>query len=248
MSRPCWLVTRPQPDADALAARLRGLGHAAVVSPVMEIRVDTARPLDLTGVGTLVFTSANGVRAFAARSADRGLPVIAVGGRTAAAARQAGFAEVRDGGGSVDRLQQAFPALAPAHPGIVLHVSGREVAGDLPHALAAHGYTVRSAPLYAAEPVAALSPEAAQAFANGDISGVLFFSARTARLFDTLSAEAGLRPMLHRVLAVCLSPAIASELPGSYWREIWMSPMPTSESLIETLRQYPSPPKVPLRS
>ncbi|MCB9960350.1 MAG: uroporphyrinogen-III synthase [Rhodospirillaceae bacterium] len=248
MSRPCWLVTRPQPEADALAARLRRLGHGAVVCPVMEIRVDPAQPLDLDGVGTLVFTSANGVRAFAARCPSRHLPAIAVGGRTAAAARQAGFADVRAGGGTVAQLQQAFPALAPEHPGVVLHVCGRDVAGDLPHALTAHGYTVRSTPLYAAEPAASLGPDAAAALANGDISGVLFFSARTARLFDTLSAEAGLRPALHHVLAVCLSPAIASELPGSCWREIWISPMPTSESLIETLRQYPSPPKVPLRS
>ena len=248
MSPPCWLVTRPQPDADALAARLVGLGHRAVVSPVMDIRIDPAQPLDLGGVNTLVFTSTNGVRAFAARSPRRDLPVVAVGKRTAAAAHTAGFADVRDGGGTVAHLQQGFPALAPQQPGIVLHVCGRDVAGDLPHALQAQGYTVRSAPLYAAEPATSLAPEAAQALANGDISGVLFFSARTARLFDTLSAEAGLRPALPHVLAVCLSPAIASELPGSCWREIWISPMPTSESLMETLRRYPSPPKVPLRS
>ena len=55
------------------------------------------RPLDLDGVQALIATSANGVRAFAARDPRRSLPVCAVGDATARAASDAGFADVELG-------------------------------------------------------------------------------------------------------------------------------------------------------
>ena len=53
---------------------------------------------------SLVFTSANGVAAFAALTPDRALPVFTVGDATAEAARAAGFAAVRSAGGDIGML------------------------------------------------------------------------------------------------------------------------------------------------
>ncbi|MEL6380752.1 MAG: uroporphyrinogen-III synthase, partial [Pseudomonadota bacterium] len=56
------LITRPAPDAEALAADVQALGFKSVLSPVIEI-VWRGRAPDLSGMAGLVFTSANGVRA-----------------------------------------------------------------------------------------------------------------------------------------------------------------------------------------
>ena len=102
------LVTRPEGDAEQLAARLAERGHASVIENLLTIRFrpEAARSLGpfLDGVQALLFTSANGVRAFAAASERRDFRVFAVGNATAAAARAAGFAEVTSAGGAVDDL------------------------------------------------------------------------------------------------------------------------------------------------
>jgi uroporphyrinogen-III synthase len=78
------LVTRSQPGADETAERLRAMGCDPVVEPLF-----TLQPLDAPwpDFDALAFTSANGVRAFAARNARRNVPVWCVGGRTATSPR-----------------------------------------------------------------------------------------------------------------------------------------------------------------
>ncbi len=94
-------ITRAEPGAQLTAERLRALGHEPGVPPLMEGQ-PVGEPPDLAGVGALAFTSRNGVRAFAALSSERSLPVFAVGDATASAAREAGFQDVSSAGG--DRL------------------------------------------------------------------------------------------------------------------------------------------------
>ncbi|MEK9723834.1 MAG: uroporphyrinogen-III synthase, partial [Rhodospirillaceae bacterium] len=85
------LLTRPRSDSEALAATLAARGVATTVAPLLDIAIPDGPPLDLTGVQGLLMTSANGVRAFAAREARRDLLVFAVGEATGAEARAAGF-------------------------------------------------------------------------------------------------------------------------------------------------------------
>ena len=79
-------ITRAAPEAEATAQRVRALGHEPVVASLLEVQAGGETP-DLAGVGALAFTSRNGVRAFAALSPERNLPVLTVGDATAQAAR-----------------------------------------------------------------------------------------------------------------------------------------------------------------
>ena len=67
--RKIW-ITRAQPGADATAERVRALGHRPVVAPLLAVQPVLGAEPDLSGVGALAFTSANGVRAFTALSPD----------------------------------------------------------------------------------------------------------------------------------------------------------------------------------
>ena len=86
-----FLVTRPQPDADALCERLRAMGHAGLIDPLMSIAWLEPPRLDLDRCQAVVATSRNALRALARhpeRLADLvGLPLFAVGAATADLAR-----------------------------------------------------------------------------------------------------------------------------------------------------------------
>src|SRR4029434_1828997 len=85
------LITRPIEDARPLADALEERGIEVLIEPLLEIRHLEDAEIDLDGVQTLLFTSANGVRAFAALSPRRDLKAFTVGDGSAEAARQAGF-------------------------------------------------------------------------------------------------------------------------------------------------------------
>src|SRR5262245_4293126 len=84
------LLTRPREDTLALAEKLKARGHEILVEPMLEIRFAVDAAVDLASVRSLLFTSANGVRAFAAASKRRDLAALCVGDTTAAAARSLG--------------------------------------------------------------------------------------------------------------------------------------------------------------
>src|SRR5690606_13464070 len=154
----------------ALAARIGALGHRAVVEPLLGIRFLDDAVVELSDARALAFTSANGVRALV-HAAGHALParldVFAVGDATAQAARAAGFARVTAAGGDVGSLAAAIVEAGMSRDGVVLHVAGRDRAGDLVGLLQAEGIAARRLVLYAAEWTGALSPAARAALAAG---------------------------------------------------------------------------------
>ncbi|MFI4948169.1 MAG: uroporphyrinogen-III synthase, partial [Alphaproteobacteria bacterium] len=93
-------MTRPRAEAESLAEALAARGIEALIEPLIEIH-DRSEPVpDLVGVQAILCTSANGVRALAKLTGERGLPLFAVGDASATRARDEGFARVESAGGS----------------------------------------------------------------------------------------------------------------------------------------------------
>jgi uroporphyrinogen-III synthase len=99
------LVTRPQPDNEATCENLRARGFDVLPAPMLRFE-PVALPEDSgADYAAVILTSANALRAVGPQLAERGLlglPLFAVGERTASAARRAGFATVisADGDGA----------------------------------------------------------------------------------------------------------------------------------------------------
>jgi uroporphyrinogen-III synthase len=146
-------ITRAQPGADVTAERVRALGHEAVIGPLLAVHVLDDVTIDLGGVAALAFTSANGVRAFAEKCAERSLRVFAVGAATAQAARAVGFRTVLSADGDVDALAEGIGLRRTELKGAVLHPGAAEPAGDLSGALEKHGVEARRLILYETGPV-----------------------------------------------------------------------------------------------
>ena len=231
------LVTRPLDDVGPLVEALRARGHEAMVEPMLQIerRAGVPQPLPLDGVQALVFTSANGVRAFADLATVRDLPVFAVGDASAEAAREAGFATVHSAGGDVADLARLVRAHLDPSQGDLFHPAASQLAGDLQGALEDAGFTLRRVALYEAQPAVDLSPTLRHALANGDLDAAVFFSPRTARTFVGLVEQAGLAGPCARLHAICLSDAVAARLAPIAWAHTWVAARPEQAALLAQL-------------
>jgi uroporphyrinogen-III synthase len=228
------LVTRPEPDGERTAATLRGRGHAVTRCPLSRIA-----PLvpDL-GPGpwrAVLISSANGARALQTHPQRRrviALPAIAVGDRSAAAARQAGFAEVTAAEGNAsDLMALATGRYRGAGPPL-LYLAGAERAADLVGALAKVAVAVEMRVIYQAVAAEALPAAAAAALQAGTLDGVLHFSRRSAEILLDLAAKAGLAGPALAPVQFCLSERIAEPLAAAGATAIRIADQPTEEALL----------------
>jgi uroporphyrinogen-III synthase len=236
MKQPRALVTRPRDEAVLLAARLAERGIDAVIEPMIAI-VDRAAILpDLAGIGAILCTSANGARAFARASEERGLPLFAVGDATAQAARAAGFRAVESAGGDVEDLARLVATRLRPGDGRLLHVAGSEVAGDLAGRLGAAGFTVERAVLYEARAATRLTTETADLIDRGEIDLALFFSPRSAAVFARLAGPVAAG--LGATVAISISAAADAALGDRPFRERLVATAPTQAALLARVDEF----------
>jgi uroporphyrinogen-III synthase len=222
--RPTLLLTRPEAQSRRFAADFRARFAAdwpVVIAPLTGLRM--LAPPPLPGDATdLIFTSETAVAA--ARDLPLGrLPAWCVGGRTAAAARAAGFPATQGPGDGRDLV--AF--IAQRRPqGRFLHLRGRDAAVDVAGLLAARGIACGEAVLY--EQVSTPpTPEAAALLAGSAPVLVPLFSANGARALAALTPRAPL-------FLVAMSPAVAAACPpGAAGLEI--AERPESGAMLDAL-------------
>lgn len=216
-------ITRPIGEAHTTADRVRTYGAEPVITPLLELEARSFDP-DVDGAQALLFTSGNGVAAFAAASTRRDIAVLTVGDATADAAGASGFTQIVSADGDARALIDiAARTLAPS-AGKLLHFSGEHIAVDLVGALAARGFAAERRVAYAMRMAATLPDAFTQKL---DI--VLFYSARAAQAFRALGA-----PGAEGMTAACLSQGVADAV-GSVWGRILVSPAPREDALLVAL-------------
>lgn len=218
------LITRPQPQADRFAARLRAdLGDRArlVVSPLMET-VSLAAELPPGPFEGLVVTSE------AALAACRGLagPAHCVGRRTAEAARAIGLAVGIVAATAEDLLE----ALTRERPGRLLYLCGQDISVPLDRLLTEAGVPTVAVTVYEQRP-APLSAAARQLLAEAGLVVVPLFSARSAKLF-VAACPAGMRAEI-RVCA--MSEAVAQALPEALRATAILAGRPDGDGMAQAI-------------
>ena len=232
------LITRPQEDSADAAIALAKWGITPVLAPMMQI--EYAAPEienEVSLAQAILFTSRNGVRAFARLVPRRDIPVLAVGDSTAALARDMGFVNVQSAqGDSADLGRLTIDRLNPAD-GILFHAAGATVAGDLTDALNKAGFRTMRRTVYEAKPVETLADDTATALRDRTLDYVLFFSPRTGRIFADLVQKAGLAKTCDSLTAICLSDAVASEITDIEWRDVLVARQPTTTALLSVIAE-----------
>jgi uroporphyrinogen-III synthase len=202
------LVLRPEPGASETAARARRMGLEPVVAPLFAIRALAGAPVEAGRFDAVLLTSANG-----ARHAPRfllGLTCFAVGERTAAAAREAGFGDVRTG-----PSDGAAAAAMMAAAGVkrAVHVCGRDR-----RPVEAAAVAIEPWPAYAAEPLPGPAPEGPAV--------AMIHSVRAAERFARLAAGKG-------SIRVAAISAAAAEAAGEGWAAKAVAAAPRDQALLE---------------
>jgi uroporphyrinogen-III synthase len=231
------LITRPEEDAKPLAEMLRQRGYETIVSPLMRIRLCDGPEIPLNGIQAIVATSANAIRALQRRTARRDVRVFAVGTHTAEVALVAGFADVRQGSGDSHPLAIFVRKAADPASGPLLWIAGRDRTAAFAGALTARGFEVQVQVLYAAEEASALTEEAAAALSTNRIDAVLLFSPRSASVFAKVVQNQGLLNGCRRMVALCMSQAVAQKLSTLPFANILIAQQPNVASMLDLLGQ-----------
>lgn len=226
---PAVIVTRTQPGADETATSLTQRGYRVLLSPMLQIAPSGLDPAALAGVRDLIFTSANGVRAFAASGEPAaGRAAWCVGPSTAIAAREAGFSNVVEGDGDAEDLARLILTARGESSGPLLHIANDAAAGNLVSALTQAGLEARFAAAYRTEPAPALSAPALAALKEGTVL-LLVHSAKGAAAI----AQSGVK--LDHAVVVAISAAAAAPLHGIPRAGLHIAGRPNEDALMATL-------------
>lgn len=227
------LVTRPADEAVETRRRLELLGHEVIVSPVMESFPVTSEVPEKGR--SLVLTSKNAVRYGLTNLSDREWEVFCVGAATAEAARDEGFHQIITGPGTAKGLTRLLIENAKGSmPRKYNYLCGSEISYNITDALTRAGVDATDTIVYLTRPASALTEEARAALEMGRIDAALFYSPRSATVFEEIIADHGLMDLLGSVRAFALSSRVAENLLGP-WAEVHRSLVPTEHALFEIL-------------
>lgn len=248
------LVTRPEPEASAMAARLAALGVSATLAPLLVVEACPPDSLTMTDPGgavparlgderpaAVVATSRNALAAIAGHAgldALRRLPLIVVGPGTARAARAMSFGDVVEGSGAASDIPAAIAARGFGGPLLILR--GETVAFDLAGALSRQGVEAREVVVYRTIAPRTLPAAARDALAAGLLDGVVLMSPKTAKVFTMLVQGADLTSALSRLTYFCLSPAVALAASAPAAADIVIAEKPNLEEMLALIARRAS--------
>jgi uroporphyrinogen-III synthase len=102
--------------------------------------------------------------------------------------------------------------VAEPSAGLLLHLAGDTLAGDLAGELESHGFRVLRPVVYRMQAATALADDTVEQLAMGEIEGVILMSPRTATIYAALMRKHGLASVARGLTHFCLSDAIARRL------------------------------------
>lgn len=231
------LLTRPEAQSRALAKDIETKfpGQArCIIAPLMAI-VPVGKLPDTTNFQALLFTSVNGVKAFAALGGSTDRPCYCVGARTADAARNAGLNAISANGAAVDLVALVAKNLAP-EDGALLYIHGENTAGDIDGELSNLGFSVSSEVLYQ-QAECEFSKATLNALENGEVGGLPLYSPLTARRLVRLLVDNPVWPT-EKLTALCISENVAVEMRNLPFERVLISANPNGEAMQTLIGEY----------
>ncbi|MEL7471439.1 MAG: uroporphyrinogen-III synthase [Pseudomonadota bacterium] len=222
------LLTRPVADSDRIAATLASHGIETLIWPLTRIEI-IATDIHLTDdTEAIVFSSANGVRGFAATCARRDLAALCVGRRTAELAGEHGFSDVRDADGAFQDLVDLVVRTARRR---VAYARGETVSGNLSACLIPHDIDCDEHIVYRTLQAEEPPDDVACAFMEQRMDVVTIWSTRNAHvLADSLTAREDWR--LDRTVLVAISESAAEPLAKAGFGRIAVASRPNATEMI----------------
>ncbi|TKW80208.1 MAG: uroporphyrinogen-III synthase [Bradyrhizobium icense] len=238
------LVTRPLPDGETTAADLRARGFEALAAPMLRFEPFAFKDEAEVPYGGIIVTSANAIRAVESQLGNSPLaklPLFAVGERTAAVARAAGFDKIFSADGDAAALRDLIVETAKAKKlkkkSPLLYLAGEELARDLAGDLREQGFEVVTHIAYRMVPAKGLPGEVVDGFAAGRIEAVLHYSRRSARAFVEAARSGGVEISALALPQCCISAAVAEIVREAGATQVTVAARPDENALFEALKR-----------
>jgi uroporphyrinogen-III synthase len=236
------LLTRPHPDNDASAARLRERGLEVLLAPMLRFEPIAFEDDPAAHHDAVIVTSANALRAISPQLQSTGLaelPLFAVGDHTAASARELGFHKVISAEGDASALRQRLIASARAgdlpENSRLLYLAGADVSRDLASELRDCGLDVAMQTTYRMAALSTLPRDVCEAFAASKVHAVLHYSKRSAAAFLRAVRTEGIEISALAVPQCCMSGNVAAVLHEAGALRVSVAGLPNENALFEAL-------------
>lgn len=181
----------------------------------------------------IIITSKNALRALEGRENLKEIPLFVVGDQTALFAKERGFLTVLSASGTSQELLHLILEKASPKKGILWHLSGDIVKGNIVETLKAKGFEAKQRRVYHIEEAKALPPSLLFDLEHQRISHILFFSPRMTTLFIHLLRKKRLEKVTCQMTALCLSQDVLKEALELEWKKVWVSSKPTLQDMGE---------------
>lgn len=202
------LITKTVEDSDVYVEAVRAAGFEPLIEPMMDIETLEFDLPALSSGTALVFTSSHAVRAFAAKTTERGYPIYVVGRSTAETAQSLGFRSLETVAANAEDLAEFIIQSQKQDENGFIYVRGVEISYDLSGILAINGVNIREITVYNAIPRENMSIDTLKSLDNREIYAVMLFSKRNARIFSELVEQYGRTVRLKYTKVLCISDAV----------------------------------------
>lgn len=223
------LLIRSLIDALPLAKILSSKNVPSVLYPLFEPLFLPSVPLK--ALQAIIITSKNALRAIEKDENLKEIPLYVVGDQTANLARHKGFLKVWSASGTSTELIKLILRNAKRENGILYHLSGEIVKGNIVDELRAKGFQAERHIVYCIQKIKNLPETLFFELKNKKISHVMFFSPHTTTIFVNLINKNALEKVTCQMTALCLSQDVAEEAGFLEWKKIWVSPQPTLQNM-----------------
>jgi uroporphyrinogen-III synthase len=246
------VITRAATQSEALSKQLSALGAIPVLLPLVAFgEPEDFSALDeaiaqVEGFDWVVFTSAQAVRAVAARSETLKIPLSRVGTRAMIAAVGPASAE------AVSQAGLPVEYVAKVHNGVALakelgeRLRGRKVLlprsdranPDLPAVLKKHGAQVTEVVAYRTLQPTDVDKQNLGRIAAGEADAILFFSPSAVHSFVESAGVDQLRGLQDRLAITAVGPVTAGTLRDAGSERFVVSADTTTAAVVHALEQY----------
>ena len=231
--KPLALITRPINDAKATASKLAKIGINSHIEPLLEISYnhDLANSLaNIANITAIIVTSGNALYALDKFSnLEKSSPIITVGKHSADIAYQLNYTNVSCADGNIESLEAYIANHYPAGKSFI-YASADHITRELN--LPKH--EINRIIAYNTKAIDRLSDNTAKLLQNRSFSCILFYSSRTAQLFNQLTQNYD----FSQTIAFCISKNVTKELIYLHFKEIISSDESNYKSLLELIENF----------
>ncbi len=242
MTQNVVLITRPEEDSRDLQYQLSALNIPSAVAPLLSIQ--PARHdfewHTLKNYSGVIITSKHTTMYLNPKLREEDIPVFVIGRETLKSLMYRGFhVFAAASGDSVSLHGVLHDYLANQNKPEAcrfVHFGGMHISTNFQKNILESDLNVDHVSLYEAAATRELSKENILYLQQDKVHTVLFFSSRSAVIFEQLCEKYDLTQRLRHIQALCLAPSVVKSLDETKWKRIAASAEPNTAAIIASLK------------